>query len=159
MSPLTYALIGFAHLVGVVLASSVFLRARSLRRFAAAESDGVREEAVQAVLRADNVWGLSALVLIGTGLVRLFVIGKGTAYYLANGVFHAKLGLLALMLALELWPMITLLRYRLAERRGEAALAPGAARRMAQLSFVETAAVALMMLCATMMARGIGQLS
>src|SRR5262245_11451676 len=68
---------------------------------------------VKAVLTADNFWGLSALLWIATGLWRAFGgLEKGTDFYLHNRAFLVKIALFALVFALEIRPMVTLIRWR-----------------------------------------------
>ncbi len=105
---------------------------------------------------ADNWWGLSALLWIGTGLVRAFGgYEKGSFYYLHNRFFWAKMGLLAAILLLEVAPMLSLIRWRAAVARGSAP-DTRAASRFARISFVQAVLVVLMVLAATAMARGYG---
>ena len=67
---------------------------------------------------------------------RLCRLEKGAAYYLNNHVFWAKMGLFLLMFLLELWPMLTLIRWRRQVRRG-AQPETHAARQLARLSVLE----------------------
>lgn len=60
---------------------------------------------------------------------------KATSYYLHNHVFFAKMDFFVLILALEIWPMITLMRWR-------------------TISSIEAALVIAMVIAAVMMARG-----
>jgi putative membrane protein len=101
--------------------------------------------------------GAWPLVLwIATGLVRAFGgFEKGTAYYLHNHVFLAKMGLLVLVLVLEVRPMLTLIRWRQQLRRGEHPQT-ATARRMARISVVQAGLVLLMVFAAAAMARGYG---
>jgi putative membrane protein len=105
---------------------------------------------------ADSLWGLAAVLWISTGLWRLLAgLEKGTGYYLQNHVFLTKMALLALVLVLEVRPMITLIRWRAAVSRGEA---PDTAKAglLARISFVQVGLIVLMILAATAMARGLG---
>ena len=113
--------------------------------------------AVRRALAADGWWGLAALLWIGTGLWRLFAgTEKATAYYLANHLFLTKMGLLALILVLETGPMLTLMRWRADPSRAEGAAGAAKARRIAAISYVETALVIAMVGVAVAMARGWG---
>lgn len=106
---------------------------------------------------ADSWWGLAAGLWIITGLWRLFAsMEKTTSYYVANHAFRTKMGLLGLILILELWPMITLIRWRLAAARGTPPSDSVAARRIAMISYVEVALVVGMVGAAVAMARGYG---
>jgi len=118
------------------------------------------EAALRRAFAADTWWGLSALVWIGTGVWRLLAgTEKPTAYYLANHVFYAKMGLLAVILVLEAWPMVTLIRWRLAlsKRSGIATLvASSGAGRIALLSYIQTLLIVAMVAAAVVVARGYG---
>jgi putative membrane protein len=108
------------------------------------------------VFYADTLWGLAAVLWIGTGLWRLIAgLEKGTGYYLQNHVFLAKMALLALVLLLEIRPMITLIRWRVTVSRGEAP-DTRAAPLLARISFVQAGLIVLMVFAAAAMARGIG---
>lgn len=94
----------------------------------------------------------AAFLWLGTGLWRyLGGIEKDITYYNHNHWFLAKMGLFVLIVALELWPMVTLIRWR----RG-AAPDHAAACRISTVSYVQAALVALMVLAAAAMARGYG---
>jgi putative membrane protein len=139
------------HLLGLGIGlGSVWARGQALR--------GKLDEAgLRRVFYADNWWGISALLLIGTGLARAFGgLEKGSAYYLHNHLFLTKMALLGLILVLEIGPMLALIRWRLQVRRGER---PDTrlATRFAGISSLQAVLLALMVLAATGMARGRGQ--
>ena len=110
---------------------------------------------VAAVLRADNWWGVAALMWIASGLARAFGgIEKGTAFYLANNLFWVKMSLYGLASLLELWPMYTFILWRVRQQKGQPvdlARAP-ILRRISQ---VEVVIVCLIPLVAAGMARGL----
>ncbi|MBK5535323.1 DUF2214 family protein [Pseudomonas sp. TH08] len=107
------------------------------------------------VLLADNLWGISALILLVTGGMRAFGgYEKGTDYYLHQPLFHLKMTLLVLILLIELAPMITLVKWRIASARG-AALDTERAKLYARISHVEALLLVLMVIAATGMARGV----
>ena len=109
------------------------------------------------VFRADNFWGLAALLWLATGLLRAFGgFEKGTAYYMSHPLFHLKLTLFAIIVLLEIWPMITLIRWRLARRRGQA-IELAAAPKLRLLNQIELALVVVIPFIAAMIARGIGR--
>ena len=157
LTPFAAAVLAFVHLAGVVLSfGGLFERWRGLSAFAASEDDDDEARA----LRGDNLWGVSALIVMPTGLLRLMLWGKGTSFYLANPFMHAKLTLLILLLALEVWPMTHLLRHRLAQaRQPDVRLSPQRARLFARLSAVQLACLTGLLFCAPMMARGIAQMA
>lgn len=105
---------------------------------------------------ADSWWGIAAILWIATGLVRAIAgLEKSSSYYASNTFFRVKMGLLIIVLALEIAPMINLIRWRVRVARGEQPdthLAP----RFAVISRVQAGLVILMVLAATAMARGYG---
>lgn len=108
------------------------------------------------VFLADGLWGLAALLWISTGLWRAFGgLERGASYYLASDAFWLKMALLLAILALEIRPMATLIRWRVAAGRG-AAIDFGAASGMARTSAVQALLVVAMVFAATAMARGLG---
>ena len=112
--------------------------------------------ALRSVFRADTRWGLSALVLIVTGLMRVFgSYEKGADYYLHEPLFHLKMTLLVIIILLEVPSMLALMRWRASIRKGEAPDLHNA-RRYAHLSVIQTVLLVLMVFAATGMARGIG---
>ena len=132
---------------------AVWVRARALR-------GAIDRFSLQRAFTADTLWGVAALIWIGTGLWRLFgETEKTIAYYMTNHVFFMKMGFFVLILVLEIWPMATLMRWRVAAARGgsaESAANPAAARRIAAVSYIEAALVVAMVFVAVAMARGYG---
>lgn len=110
---------------------------------------------VRRVLLADNFWGICALILLVTGGMRAFGgYEKGTDYYLHQPLFHLKMTLFVLILLMELAPMITLIKWRIAKARG-AGLDIGRAKLFARISHLEALLLVLMVIAATGMARGV----
>jgi putative membrane protein len=145
------ALLSTLHLFGLVMSvSSIFARARAFRRLV---SDPT---ALDAVFFADNLWGLAGLLTIGTGLARAFgSFEKGSGFYLNNGAFLIKMALFGVVFALELYPMVVLIRWRIAKSRGQP-LDFAKARLFERLSTAELVVTCCIPFVASMMARGIG---
>lgn len=138
------------HLLGLGLGlGAIWSRRRALQN----PSDPVN---LKRALYADTLWGIAALVWISTGLARAFAgLEKGSAYYLANEAFWLKMGLLALVLILEIWPMVTLIRWRIQLSRGET-IDTRNAGRFARISALQAVLVVAMVFAATAMSRGLG---
>ena len=119
------------------------------------------QAALRRAFAADTWWGLAAIVWIGTGLWRALAgFEKEPAFYWSNHLFMGKMGMLVLVLLLEIFPAVTLVRWRMTMRRGAGgALVPGAApvaRRIAGISYVQALLVVAMVGVAVAMARGFG---
>jgi putative membrane protein len=142
-------LLAALHLVPLGLGlGAVIWRAVSLR--GSLDRDGL-----QRVFLADTLWGVAALLWVVTGLMRAFGgYEKGTEYYVTNDAFILKMALLILILLLEIWPMVTLIRWRMRAKRQT--LDTSAAGAISSISWIQTVLVICMVFAATAMARGLG---
>ncbi len=158
--PMIVALIASIHYLALGLGlGSVFMRGRYIRALqgaAAVERAGT----LKSLFAADNVWGLAAFLWLASGVARAFGgLEKGTAYYLGNPLFAVKMGLFLLVLALEIPPMITFIKWRLSLAKGQAPARIDEhvfLRRLYQLNSAEVLLICLIPVVASMMARGIG---
>jgi putative membrane protein len=143
-------LVAAVHLLALgVGLGAVWARGRAL--LGVLDATGLRR-----VFAADTWWGIAAGLWIATGLARAFAgLEKGTEYYLHSHAFWIKMILLGLVLALEVSPMLALIRWRIQFQRGEQ---PDTARsrRLAQISFVQAGLIVFMVFAATALARGYG---
>lgn len=146
---MTRWLLASFHLVALgVGLGAVWVRSRALR--GPLDGAGVRR-----VLAADNAWGIAALLWVATGLVRLFGgFEKGLGYYLHSHAFLTKMTLFVGILALEIWPMATLIGWRIRRARGEA-IDTSRGRVFARISVVQAVLVVLMVFLAVAVARGV----
>jgi putative membrane protein len=144
------ALVSALHLLALAIGlPSVYFRGRALR--GPLDAEGLRRLFV-----ADSLWGLAAGLWLPTGLLRVFGgLEKGADFYLGSWLFWLKMALFALILALEIRPMITFIRWRIALRRGQTPDVSGA-RGLYLVNHVEMALVVLMVFVAAFMARGFG---
>jgi putative membrane protein len=145
------AVLSSLHVLALALGlPSAFFRGRALK--------GTLDAAgVGRVLVADNLWGLAALLWIGTGLMRAFGgFEKGASFYMHSSLFHLKLGLFILLLALEVLPMITFMRWRIARARGETP-DTSKAKTLYTINHIEIAIVVVIVFVASFMARGFGR--
>ncbi|MBI4502239.1 MAG: DUF2214 family protein [Gemmatimonadetes bacterium] len=143
-------LLAALHLIALGIGfAAIWGRARALRL-------PLDRQGLSRVFTADTTWGIAAVLWIGTGAVRAFGgWEKGTSYYLHDRWFMGKMTLLLIILALEVWPMITFIRWRMHSAKG-ATIDTSPARKLALVSTVQAALVLLMVLAATAMARGLG---
>ncbi|WP_250862510.1 DUF2214 family protein, partial [Caballeronia sp. INML3] len=90
-----------------------------LRRLDVAQSVQANDVRLRDVFRSDSVWGITAIVLIVTGLMRAFGgFEKGGSYYLHEPLFHLKMTALVLILLIEVSPMLALIRWRVTLAQG-----------------------------------------
>jgi putative membrane protein len=147
---MTRWLVATLHLLALGIGlGSIFVRARSLR-------SPMDETRLESVFLADTLWGAAAILWISTGLWRAFGgLEKGSSYYLHSDAFRIKMTLLAIILALEVWPMVTLIRWRIARARG-GVIDLRTAPALARISTIQVLLVIAMVFAATAMARGLG---
>jgi putative membrane protein len=113
-----------------------------------------RARTVQVV---DLIFGISAGVLLVAGLLRVFYFEKGAAYYGHSVPFMVKFALFVVVGLLSIYPTVQFLSWRKAVKRGEIPVVPeDKMRRVRMLIHSELAAIVLILLCAALMARGIG---
>lgn len=65
---------------------------------------GINKTQIKQLATIDLIYGLAAILVLATGLLRWFVYGKGSDYYLSNPFFHTKLTLFVIMGILSIWP-------------------------------------------------------
>ena len=144
------AIVSALHVLALALGlPGVFLRGRALK-------SRLDREGLRRLFAADAVWGIAASLWLVTGLLRAFGgLEKGTAFYLGSWLFIAKAALFVLIVVLEIWPMVTFLRWRAAVRRGGVP-DTAAARALYQVNHVQMVLVVTMVFVAAFMARGFG---
>lgn len=106
---------------------------------------------------ADIVFGASAGVVLIVGFLRVFYFEKGATYYFNSLPFIAKLTLFTLIGLLSIYPTVEFLSWRKSLKAGRLPLVSDGKRRLIRsLIHWELIAVVLLILGATLMARGVG---
>lgn len=117
-------------------------------------------ERARSLIRVDIAYGLSAGLVLATGLARVLWYGKGTEYYLKNSVFHAKIGLFVLVALLSALPTFVFLNWRNALKAGQVPqVSPKTAKLVIMTIRLELLLVLIIPLLAALMARGFGVIS
>lgn len=107
----------------------------------------------------DLILGVSAGVVLVVGLVRVFYFEKGASYYFHSVPFVAKVSLFVIVALLSIYPTVEFLSWGKNVRQGRApVMAEGKLRSVRAVIDGELIAIALLVLCAVLMARGIGHL-
>ncbi len=109
------------------------------------------------IMAADAIYGASAGVLLAVGLVRVFFFEKGFGYYINSIPFLVKFGLFVAVGIASIYPTLRFLSWRGALKQGRAPeIAEAEQRRLRKIVHFELFAVVLIILCAALMARGVG---
>ena len=105
----------------------------------------------------DMVFGISSGVVLAVGLLRVFYFEKGASYYFHSAPFIAKLSLFAIVGLLSIYPTKEFVSWGKSLKRGQ--LPALTDRKIASIRSVihwELAAVVVILLCAALMAKGVG---
>jgi len=143
--------LAWLHLLALAVGlGGVWARGRAL-------NDSLRHpadpRAIRRALVGDTWWGIAALVWLATGLWRLMAgTEKAPSYYVQSNAFALKMALFLVVLALEIWPATTLMRWRRKKAEPDAR----DVGRIEIISYVQCALVVTMALAAVTMARGYG---
>jgi putative membrane protein len=144
------AIVSAFHLLALGIGlPAVYLRGSALK--GALDGRGLRRLFV-----TDTVWGVAAVVWLVTGLLRAFAgLERGSEFYLQSSLFWTKMALILVVSVLEIWPMITFIRWRRAIAKGQA-LDASSARTLFMVSHIQLALVVVIVFVAAFMARGFG---
>lgn len=112
---------------------------------------------IRSLAGIDFVYGISAILVLVTGLLRWFVYGKGSEFYLSNPLFHTKLTLFVILGVLSIFPTVKFLKWRKQVKKGEdPTIEEKTVKRLLMYIRIELLLVAVMPLLAVMIARGVG---
>lgn len=105
----------------------------------------------------DVIYGLAALLVLGSGILRVTVFGQGAEFYTENPVFWCKVAIFLTVGTLSLYPTVSYIRWAIPLREGKVPEVSAAlAGRISWIINVELAGFALIPALAVLMARGIG---
>ncbi len=112
---------------------------------------------IRRVTIIDAIYGCAAIVVLVTGLLKVFRYGKGAEYYLGAWPFHAKFGIFIFVALLSLYPTIVFLKMRRKSvdlAVGERLTVPPGIKHAIRLELI---GILLIPLFAALLARGSGQ--
>jgi len=109
----------------------------------------------RSLMITDIAYLVCASVVLFTGTLRVFWSGKGLDYYLANYLFHAKVGMFVLIGLISIVPTFTFLNWRNALNAGQAPQVSAQRGRLVTWCLrIELLLLLAMPLLAVFMARG-----
>jgi len=105
----------------------------------------------------DVVYGIAALAVLLSGILRVLHYGQGSGFYTANPLFWWKVGVYLAVGALSLYPTVTYILWAIPLRKGELPeVSEALAGRLRWVLNIELAGFATIPLLASLMARGVG---
>ena len=106
---------------------------------------------------ADVTIAASATIVLVVGFLRVFYFEKGSSYYFHSAPFLAKVGLFVLVALLSIYPTVEFLSWSKSLKQGQVpAVSPGKLRTIRRIIHWELVGVGVLILCAALMARGVG---
>lgn len=100
------AVLAALHLVAI-LTLVVFLSSQA----ALCRAEWLNAAVVERLARLDAIYAASAVVLVATGLARVFWGVKGMSWYLSQPMFHAKITLVVAIAIVSIFPTIAFRRW------------------------------------------------
>ncbi len=100
------AVLAALHLLAI-LTLVVFLTSEA----ALCRTEWMSPAVVKRLARLDLIYGITAVVLLATGLARLYLGVKGLSWYVSQPLFHIKITLFVLMGLISIKPTLTFRRW------------------------------------------------
>jgi putative membrane protein len=108
----------------------------------------------------DMMYGIAAGLVIIIGALRVMYFEKGPAYYMHSAPFMAKMGLFITTGLISIYPTMAFLKWGKALKEGVLpAISDADKRKLRLVIHLEVSLLVLVILCAAMMAKGIGYLA
>lgn len=115
------------------------------------------QQTAQSLLKTDQLYGLSAVTILAIGFARVFHFEKGADYYFHSAPFIIKISLFALVGILSAYPTIKFLSWRSALKQNQLPqVDPATLTTIRRIIHIELVALVAIILCAAMMAKGVG---
>ncbi len=145
------ALIAFGHFIAFFgLASALTLQIALVK-----PSPDI--ETAKRIQRADRTYGLMAGLVLVFGFLRVFYFEKGSDYYFNNTYFLIKMAIFVIVGIMTIYPTMTYLRWNEELNQG---IAPTFSEpdsiRLRKFLHYQLIGIGVVLLCASMMAKGFG---
>lgn len=143
--------ITYLHYIGIMALMAALLTEHTLF------NKHLDENRIKSLAVVDAIYGISAVVVLVSGLLRWLVYEKGFDFYMQNPVFHTKLTLFVILAILSIYPTVMFLRFRKQLKRGSFEQPEKKVVKRIQLFLrIELLIMLIIPLLAVLMARGIG---
>ncbi len=145
------ALVAFGHFLAFFALTAALVLQLALL------TESLSVETARRIQRADLVLGISAVLLLVFGSLRVFRFEKGGEYYVGNLFFWIKLGLFVTAGLISIYPSVVYRRWN-SELRQDIApdLSHATVARLKTIIHWELVLVLGVLVCASLMAKGFG---
>lgn len=145
-------LIPYLHYIGIMTLMGSLISEHLILK------PSISKQQIKSLATIDLIYGLSAIVVLTTGLLRWFVYGKGYDFYMSTPLFHIKLTLFIVLGILSIFPTIKILKWKKQIKRGEEPeITAKGVKKLLMFIRIELLIIAIIPLLAVLIARGSGQ--
>ena len=118
----------------------------------------ITKEQIKSLASIDLMYGISAALVLITGLLRWFIVDpKGAAYFNVNPLFHIKVSLFVIVVILSLFPTMKFFKWRKQVKQGvESDITSKDVKKQLMFIRIELFLLAIIPLLAVMVALGDG---
>jgi len=145
------ALLAYAHILAI-LTMVVFLASEA----ALCRAEWMNAAVVERLRKIDLIYGIAAVAVLATGLLRVFLGAKGAGWYAANPLFYVKLALFVAIGLLSIQPTRMFARWQRALKASGALPGPAEIQKARRLVMVQAHILPFIPLAAVFLARGFG---
>lgn len=145
------AILQYLH-ISALLALVVFISSEA----AICRTEWMNARVVERLVTIDRIYGIAALAVLATGLIRIYLGPKGAAWYWGNWLLHLKIGLFIVAALISIAPTLRFRQWR-KELRATGRL-PDAdqVKRARKLVMLQAHIIPVIPLAAAFLARGFG---
>jgi putative membrane protein len=111
---------------------------------------------VERLVTVDRIYGIAAGAVFLTGVVRIFLGPKGSAWYLGNWLLHLKFGLFVVVAIISISPTLKFLQWRKELRATGRLPSEDQVKRARKLVMLQAHIIPFIPLAAAFLARGFG---
>ena len=143
------AILAYLHLLAI-LTLVVFLASEA----ALTRVEWLNAAVVERLAKVDAIYGASAVLVLLTGLARVFFGPKGSSFYWQHPLLYVKLGMFIVVGLISIRPTLTFQRWRRELRAGGALPGADEVRAARRLVMIQAHIVPFIPLAAVFLARG-----
>ena len=114
-------------------------------------------ETAKRIQRFDRIYGMTAVLILVFGFLRVFYFEKGADFYFSNTFFLIKLGVFVLVGLMTIFPTLTYLRWNKEIKQGVApTFSASDSAILRRFLHCQLIGICIVLFCASMMAKGFG---
>jgi putative membrane protein len=144
-------LITYLHFIGIMVLMGSLITEHVILK------PGITKDQIKTLAMVDLIYGISAAIVLITGLLRWFVVDpKGAAYFNTNPLFHIKLTFFVIAVILSIFPTMKFLKWRKSVINGkDPEITTQEVKKQLMFLRIELLILAIIPLLAVMVASGI----